>query len=176
MGLITFLQKRRYKKKVSFWPYSDSVPLNISFPFSVNGLTFGCQIDDARQFGKPDVIDCLFKTTVRFEFRKSGIELEFEDEKLDYAGFVFMPEENIPEWPDGTPASVILSGLDPALTSLSADTDFEEVKRILGTPDDEDIDEYEKILTYEKGDDLLEFEFTPENRLVRFNVFSYDED
>jgi hypothetical protein len=191
MSLTTFLENRRYKKMTAYWRDTGHIPLKVKFPLSINGMKMGSPIEDAMKFGKPDVIDTINDPDVIFEFRQSGLELEFKEDKLISATLVFKPINEYIEWTNGKPATVTISGLTTKSITLSDKFTLDELKNALGAPDEEEIDdefdydeydddddddyEYGPTLYYTRKGYELQFDFTHDNKLINLDIFESDQ-
>lgn len=165
------LKERSYKKKVKDWPERMGCTLEITLnPPIVNGLKFRSHMDEARILGRPSDITAVGSGSgVRLDFANHGLSLEYEDDRLVYAGVIISPKDDISSGSGMTPARATL--LHGAQVNLSPAGTAEQIVKTIGRPGNIDSDENEHILTYEIDGYTVEVEFTPRNELKRLNLF-----
>jgi hypothetical protein len=135
----------------------------------VNGLLFGSQIEEARMFGRPAKVRAGEGGCVWLDFRQHGLELEYEGDRLAYVGVLVQPEEDARPNPGTMPAQAVLTwhGSTPLTSAIAP----EDMIRLLGAPEEDDVDGEERILTHLFDGVKVESEFTPAGGLKRFSVW-----
>jgi hypothetical protein len=162
------MKRRSYLKKVSAWPDQFEIPLKINLsPFSINGLHFNSSIDEACILGKPDDVSVMDKDCIQLDYQRKGFELEYENDRLVYAGVLVSPEHDVMAHEDARPASALLDGWTRLTTAVTP----EKMIALLGAPKDDEQDEDERILTHLVHGVEVESEFTLQGELKRFSVF-----
>jgi len=130
-------------------------------------LKFGCNLQQARFFGKPDKFTWKSSENCELLYARSGFQIEFECDKLDYVAFFIGPDEFLPDFPGLSFSQPVLK--DKAVFNQKTTREF--VRQIFGTPVTEDVDADETIMTFSKSGIILEFEFNPTGYLKRWNLF-----
>jgi hypothetical protein len=168
MGLGTWLKQWSYRKRVREWPELPGRSLDVDLrPPAVNGIRFGSALDEARKLGRPVVSVISSTSDVRLDFPNQGVTLEYEEEKLTYMGIIIRPEDYFGRAMKPAMAALCHNTrliLSPAITA-------EKLIAFLGSAQNDDSDEYDRVLTHVIDGTVVETEFTPNNELSRVNLF-----
>jgi hypothetical protein len=167
MGLLDRLLGRQPDPTLD-WPESvGDLPTVSVKPFKLGSLRLGDSVDVARFLGRPDKVRrSKVAGAYALLYVRWGLELEFEDHRLADALFLigdtWLAEE-------GTPRCE--PRLDDGLR-LTAVTTADRVVQRFGeaTRRDED-DDGEVTLSYENGEEFMDFEFDEAGRLASWCIF-----
>ena len=135
---------------------------------AIGGLRFGGLLDDARFLGKADF--CRYAKTDYLEliYARAGFQLDFEDDRLAYAVFFVAHGVDQAE----VPGLELCCPRERAAGRFSAETKCEDIIAVFGKPDSVDFEEdIEVVLFFSVNGLTLEFEFSWEDSLKRWNLY-----
>lgn len=172
MGLKKLLRKYSYWRLSRSWRVLSFCRLQLDCQsFSLNGLSLGSVPSEASQFGRPQRILAVAEEDFQFEFRESGLILEYEKGHLSYIGIIFDYSLETHSTSADRAAELCVENLNAALPKLDRTTTLMQVLDALGPAVEDRRDEEESLLIYHLNQHVLEFEFLPNGSLARFNLF-----
>ncbi|MFA6929161.1 MAG: hypothetical protein WCT05_02460 [Lentisphaeria bacterium] len=172
MGLKKLLRKYSYWRLSRSWRVLSFCRLQLDCQsFYLNGLSFGSVPAEASQFGRPQRILAVAEEVFKFEFRESGLILEYEKGHLNYIGVIFDYSLEAHSTFADRAAELCVENLNSSLTRLDRTTSLTQVLDAMGPVVDDRSDAEESLLIYHLNQHVLEFEFLLNGRLARFNLF-----
>lgn len=132
----------------------------------VGVLRYGDALERAKHYGKPDEIGWLEGDAFNLIYADKGFQLEFDDEKLSSVAYFVGSDEYNPKRPD-------LNYSKPVINTIALDSDSSStyVQNNFGSPR-ETYDQIEEIILYYDLHKLIvEFEFSPSDKLKRVNIY-----
>lgn len=172
MSLKKLFRKFSYWRLSRGWRMLTFCRLQIDFrEFKVNDLPFGSTPVEASSFGRPQRITAVDEDVFQFEFRSNGLLLEYEKGLLSYIGVIFDYSQEAQHTYADRAAEMCALYLHDGLTKLDHSVTLSQVRGALGTAVQEEQDEDQSLLVYHLKGHVLEFEFLPDGKLARFNLF-----
>lgn len=136
----------------------------------LNGVSMGAAPLECSVFGRASRYISVVKTHTRLEYRDSGLILEFNNNRLEYMGFIIAsPNEHTDDTLFQCAQPTIVPGSFP-LTSKTLESECEQFLNTTSYRRDEDEDEC--VVTYKIGKLSYELEFLPKNGALKtFAIF-----
>ena len=134
---------------------------------SFGPLHFGCELDLAHAFGRPDQFKWSGRNYCELLYARYGFQIDFEEGRLRYIAFFIGPDACLPDHPEMTFSQPCLK----KTAKFTAQTTADNLKQIFGEASSEDFDSDEIVLTFSRSGLALEFELTAEAVLKRWNIF-----
>ena len=168
-SLRRFLQQRR-NPAVSWSPQKSPLPDFDVSKMCFGTLRFGDGFEAAAFLGKPDSLKWTEVDHCEMLYASEGFEINYHADKLAYLAFFIGPDDFLPKHHGLKFSKPPLRGVQPDGIRLSQETNREMLEKLFGSPDSEDADSDETILTYERQSVTMEFELSHKGRLKRWNL------
>jgi len=151
------------------WPVIDAPAPEVNVAENRFGrLKFGAPLDDAHYLGKPESCRRIGRDYLELVYARAGFQVDFDHGLLAYGAFFVGPDEAQPATEGLTYCFPALEG-GPRFTPQTSRADLEKV---FGPPDQVDaMDADDVIVTFRKGDLVLEFEMNLAGGLKRWNIY-----
>lgn len=134
---------------------------------TIEPLSFGCAIEAAQCFGKPDRFTSDSKELCQLLYARAGFLVDFGRDGLEYIAFLIGKDRCIPNHPALAFSNATIRGHAP----LSAETTVADIEKLMGDPTTEDSNSEETVLMYHRNNITIEFEFNTKQHLKRLNLF-----
>ena len=128
------------------------------------------QISDSF-LGRPAKIRWPRKDYGELLYPAGGFQMDFDHGKFSYLAFLIGPDPCVPEDVAFTYSKPRLRGASQESMRITENTSRADLEKVLSTPTTTDEDKDETVISYEWDRLTMEFEFTPEGRLKRWNLF-----
>ena len=167
MKLLDLLSGRRVDPTAA-WPVRDyDVPAVDLSRMPFGALRFGASLQEALYFGRPESFSWSRKDYCELLYARGGFQLDFERGNLSYVAFFVGQDACLPDHP-------ALSFTKPRIKGggqLTQETRKDDLQKLFGSIESEDVDSEETILTFLRSGVTLEFELNAEGYLKRWNLF-----
>ena len=160
MSIFNFAKKlfARSKDPTKDWPESTITalsPIDVN-NFKIGEFRFGDDVEKCRFLGKCSRYEPNGEHYFKLYYDRLGLQIEFEKGKFCFFDFIPGEQKMLQILPD---------------LRLIPETTVEDIKRTLGPPREEEIDEDEIVLYYSIAGNELEFELTLDGRLEQFHMY-----
>ncbi len=134
-------------------------------------LKFGDGLEAAAFLGRPAQVQWPREDYCELLYAAGGFQIDFDNGKFAYLALLIGPDPCVPTDVAFTYAKPRLRGASQESVRLTESTRRAELEKLLGAPTTADEDKDETVLSYEWDRLTMEFEFTPDGRLKRWNLF-----
>lgn len=167
MGILDFLGLGK-EDPTKDWPVLEfELPDFDLKDLSFGPLHFGCELDLAHAFGRPDKFRWSGRNYCELLYARYGFQIDFEDSRLRYIAFFIGPDVHLPDHSQMAFSRPWLK----RIAQFTPNTTADELRKIFGEASSEDFDSDEIVMTFARSGLLLEFELTQKAFLKRWNIF-----